>query len=268
MDENHAQSSTVVRGTIILGTSQSNPGPGGGSPLVPPWADDQPQSPLPSPQSSRFQPFRRSFGEFVKTGNQSALKSALGHYARKGTGGGDTAARRLGNTTKAGAALYSALTSGIGTGAGDLALDVGSLTGMPCEQAIDTITQALTPIGGDSDKIRIALKHALVEALDGINVFDPTSITDEVIVKTMIAYMTESIFLQVVQDAGRAWIKAETPIQQNIAENSLMELIKVEVDLHMAPMFSGNARTFTNNQIINLQRSVISAVWSEWESYS
>ncbi len=251
-----------------MGTSQSNPGPGGRSPLVPPWADDQPQDPLPSPQSSRFQPFRRSFGEFVKTGNPSALKSALGHYARKGTGGSDTAARRLGNTTKAGAALYSALTSGRGTGAGDLAFDVGSLTGMPCEQAIDTITQALTPIGGDSDKIRIALKHALVEALDGISVFDPTSITDEVIVNTMIAYMAESIFLQVVQDAGKAWIKAETPSQSIAAENSLMELIKVEVDLHMAPLFSENVRTFTNSQIINLQRSVISAVWSEWESYS
>lgn len=251
-----------------MGTSQSNPGSGGRSPLVPPWADDQPQTPLPSPQSSRFQPFRRSFGEFVKTGNQSTLKSALGHYARKGTGGGATAARRLGNTTKAGAALYSLLTSGRGIGAGNLALDMSSLTGIPCEQAIDTITQALTPIGGDSDKIRIALKHALVDALDGVSVFDPTSITDEVIVNTMIAYMAESIFLQVVQDAGKAWIKAETPSQSIAAENSLMELIKVEVNLHMAPLFLDNVRTLTQNQIIDLQRSVISAVWSDWEAYS
>lgn len=250
-----------------MGTSQSNPGPGGGSPLIPPWADDQPQDSSPNPQPQRFQPFRRSFGEFVKTGNQSALRSALGHYARKGTGGSNTAARRLGNTTKAGAALYGVLTSGRGTGNGDIALDVSSLIGIPCEQAIDTITQALTPIDGDSDKIRIALKHALVEALDGISVFDPAAITDEVIVNTMIAYMAESIFLQVVQDAGKAWIKAETPNQSITAENSLMELIKVEVDLHMAPLFSENMRKFTNSQIINLQRSVISAVWSEWESY-
>jgi hypothetical protein len=251
-----------------VGTSQSNPGPGGGSPLVPPWADDQPEDSLPLPQSSRFQPFRRSFGEFVKTGNQSSLKSALGNYARKSTGGSGTAARRLGNSTKAGAALYSALTSGTGTGAGGLAFNLGSLTGMPCEQAIDTITQALTPIDGDSDKIRIALKHALVKALDGVIVFDPTSITDEVIVNMMIAYMAESIFLQVVQDAGKSWIKAETPSQSIEAENSLIELIKVEVDMHMAPLFSGNVRTLTNSQIINLQREVIGAVWSEWESYS
>ncbi len=38
-----------------MGTSQSSKGPGGGSPLVPPWADDQPQQPLPSPQERRFE---------------------------------------------------------------------------------------------------------------------------------------------------------------------------------------------------------------------
>ena len=46
-----------------MGTSQSSKGPGGGSPLVPPWADDQPQQPLPSPQERRFAPFRESLGK-------------------------------------------------------------------------------------------------------------------------------------------------------------------------------------------------------------
>jgi hypothetical protein len=251
-----------------LGTSQSHPGLGGSSPLVPPWADDQPQKPLPSPDSARFQPFRRTFGKFVGTGNQSELKSALGHYARKGTGGRSTASRRLGNTTKAGAALYGALNGARGGATTrSIAFDIGALVGMPCELAIEKITQALTPIGGDTDKIRVAMGHALVEALDGITFFDSDAITDDVIVNTMIAYVAESIFLQVVQDAGKAWTKAETPIQQSVAENSLMELIKVEVDLHMNPMFAGNVRTLTNNQIISLQREVIEAVWSEWETY-
>jgi hypothetical protein len=173
----------------------------------------------------------------------------------------------LGNTTRAGAALYSALTGGGATATGEAAIDVGALSGMPCEVAIDRISQSLTPDGGDSDKIRSAINHALVEALDGIAVFDPNSMTDDIIINTMIAYVSESIFLQVVQDAGKAWIKAETPSQSIAAENSLRELIKVEVDLHMAPMFGENARTLTTNQITNLQRSVINAVWSEWETY-
>ncbi|MDZ7970569.1 MAG: Qat anti-phage system associated protein QatB [Nostoc sp. DedSLP03] len=250
-----------------MGTSQSHPGPGGKSSLVPPWADDQPQQPLPTPQSLRFKPFRQAFGNFVSTGNPSALKSALGHYARKSTGGRTTAARRLGNTVKAGAALYHTLTGGGSIADGDVAIDVGSLAGMPSEAAINSITQALTPSGGDSDKIRSAMNCALAEALDGVAIFDPNAITDDMIINTMIVYVSESIFLQVVQDAGQAWIKADTPSQAIAAENSLRELIKVEVDIHMAPMFSGNARSLTKSQIARIQRDVINAVWSEWEKY-
>jgi hypothetical protein len=250
-----------------VGTSQSNPGSGSRSPLVPPWADDQPQQPLAPPQPLRFKAFRQAFGDFVGTGNESALQSALGHYARKSTGGGDAAARRLGNTVKAGAGLYNFLTGGGGVAVGGLAINFGSLAGMSCEAAINSITQALTPSGGDSDKIRSAMNCALVEALDGVASFNPDTITDEVIVNTMIAYISESIFLQVVQDAGKAWIKADTPSKAIAAENSLRELIKVEVDIHMAPMFRENTRSLTTSQIVDIQRNVIKAVWSVWEKY-
>jgi hypothetical protein len=250
-----------------VGTSQSHPGPGGKSSLVPPWADDQPQQPLPIPQSLRFKPFRQAFGNFVSTGDPSKLKSALGHYARKSTGGRNTAARRLGNTVKAGAALYHTLTGGASVADGDVAIDVGSLAGMSCELAINSITQALTPSGGDSDKIRSAMNCALAEALDGVVIFDSNAITDDVIINTMIVYVSESIFLQVVQDAGQAWIKADTPSQAIVAENSLRELIKVEVDKHMAPMFRESIRSLTKSQIARIQRDVINAVWSEWETY-
>lgn len=66
-----------------MGTSQSSKGPGGGSPLVPPWADDQPQQPLPSPQERRFAPFRESLGNAVSNGNRADFRKAIGHYARK-----------------------------------------------------------------------------------------------------------------------------------------------------------------------------------------
>ena len=60
-----------------MGTSQSSPGAGGKSPLVPPWADDRPEQPLPNSPPQRFTKFRRDFGNFVETGNRSLLKSAL-----------------------------------------------------------------------------------------------------------------------------------------------------------------------------------------------
>jgi len=251
-----------------MGTSQSSPGPGGRSPLVPPWADDQPQQPVPASQPARFKPFRQSLGEFVKSGDRKELKSSLGYYARKATGGGGTASRRMGAVNKAGASLYGALTGGGSFGVpGEEVVSLSDLSGQPCEVAIAAITRALTPDGGDADKIRAAMNHALVEALDGVETFDPSCITDDVIVDTMIGYLAESIFLQIVMDGGRAWNKAETAHQELAAEEDLRELVRVVVDKHMSPRLAGKARAFTRQEMVELERQVIMDVWKEWEGY-
>lgn len=251
-----------------MGTSQSNPGPGGKSPLVPPWADDQPQRPLPPPQPARFKPFRQFLGSFVSGGGSNDLRRALGHYARKATAGSGNASRRMGSVTLGGGNLYGLL-RGDSTFVppGETPISLDQLAGQPCELAIATITQALSTDGGDADKIRVAMNHALVEALDGVDTFDPSFITDDVIVDTMIGYLSESIFLQIVLDAGKAWNKAETAVQALRAESDLREVVKVVVDKHMAPRLDGKARSFTQSEIIQLERQVITEVWLEWESY-
>ena len=163
-------------------------------------------------------------------------------------------------------ASFGAL-SGIPTVPGEPSIDLGSLAGLPCELAISAISQALTPEDGDSEKIRAAMNHALVEALDGVEIFDPECITDEVIVDTMIGYLAESIFLQMVMEAGKAWNKAETPAQAMRAETELRELIKVVVDKHMAPKVAGNVRSFTRVQMVQIERQAVLDVWKEWEAY-
>lgn len=248
-----------------MGTSQSSTGPGGGSPLLPPWADDMPQAPLPTPQSRRFGPFRQAMGGAVSGGNRDDFKKAIGHYARKASGGSATAARRMGGVTQAGARLFGALAGGADSQ--DSNIDLGSLAGLPSELAISVISQALTTEDGDSDKIRTAMNHALVEALDGVEVFDPQNITDDVIVDTMIGYLTESIFSQMTMDSGKAWNKAETHLQALHAETELRELIRVVVDKHMAPKLTGNIRSFDRWQIIHIERQVIIDAWREWEDY-
>jgi len=249
-----------------MGTSQSSTGPGSSSPLVPPWADDQPQQPQIEPEPARFKAFRESLGRFVASGDQSDLRSAVGHYARKASGGSGNAARRLGSVTQSGARLFGALT-GVPAGPGETTVDLGSLAGLPCELAISAITQAFTTEDGDSDKIRAAMNHALVEALDGVETFDPECITDGVIVDTMIGYLAESIFLQMVMDSDKAWNKADTPAQAIRAETDLRELIEVVVDKHMAPKLSGNIRTFTRQQMAQIERQAIVDAWKEWEAY-
>lgn len=232
-----------------MGTSQSNPGPGGNSPLVPPWADDEPQEPLPQPDPSRFRGFRRSVGKFIRSGDRGDLRSALRNYARTATGGGGVAARRMGGVTKAGASLYGTLSGASGDSVSGSPIDLNRLTGLSCDAAIDAITKALSTTDGDSDKIRVAMNHALVEALDGVTVFDPKQIDQDTVTEIMINYVAESIFLQVVTDAGTAWSKADTPIQAIEAENALRELIKVLVDRHMATKMNGNTRRFNTEEI-------------------
>jgi hypothetical protein len=172
----------------------------------------------------------------------------------------------MGSVTQAGGGLFGTL-SGVPAGLGETSVDLGSLAGLPCELAISSITQALTPEDGDSEKIRAAMNHALVEALDGVEIFDPNCITDDVIVDTMIGYLAESIFLQMVMDAGKAWNKADTAAQTMRAETDLRELIKVVVDKHMAPKIDGNVRSFTRQQIVQIERQAVVDSWKEWESY-
>lgn len=249
-----------------MGTSQSSRGPGGGSPLVPPWADDQPQQPQTTPQPARFMAFRQSLGRFVSGGDRNDLKSAVGHYARKSSGGAGSAARRMGSITQAGASLFGAL-AGVPAGSGDAGIDLSSLAGLPCELAISAITQALATEDGDSDKIRAAMNHALVEALDGVEIFDPQCITDDVIVDIMIGYLAESIFLQMVMDSDKAWNKADTTAQAIRAETELRELIKVVVDKHMATKLKGNVRNITRQKMAQIERQAIIDAWKEWEAY-
>lgn len=251
-----------------MGTSQSHPGPGGNSPLVPSWADDQPQQPLPLPQPARFKPFRQALGSFVSSGSSGDLRRALGHYARKATGGSQNASRRMGSVTRAGGNLYGLLRgNGAYTSAGEVPISLEQLTGQPYELAVSAITQALSTDGGDTDKIQVAMQHALVAALDGVDTFDPSCITDDVIIDTMIGYLSESVFLQIVTDSGKAWNKAGTATQALQAESDLREVVRVLVDKYMAPRLNGKARSFTRSEIIQLEREVITEVWREWETY-
>lgn len=250
-----------------MGTSQSTPGPGGNSPLVPPWADGAPKAPPPEPQ--RFKPFRTKMGQFLKSGNTSDLRGSLKHYAGKGSGGGGTASARMGSITGAGSSLFAALSGSDGTAtkSDQSPINIGDYAGQPCDVFIEEVTLALSSGDGDSEKIQSAMNHALVEALDGVEVFDPSVITDDVIVDTMLAYLSESIFLQVVMDAGKAWTKSETQQQNQKAETALRQLIRAEVDNKMAPKVATGVKSMSSNTMLDIQQSVITEVWQEWESY-
>ncbi|HDU8546453.1 TPA: hypothetical protein RG671_000915 [Morganella morganii] len=247
-----------------MGTSQSSRGPKNGNPLVPPWADQTKNG-----KNENLSGFRTLFGRFAKNRDNSSLKSALGRYSRQVTGGSDSANERLSNIVSAGGGLFELLNNGIINDLNNNPLiDLTSLTGLSCEDAIARISQALSDGSEDADKIQTAMNDALVEALDGKNTFDPQDITDDVLIETMICYLADSIFIQVTMDAGKAWNNAQSVKELQDAENDLHEYISAVVDNHMEPKISKNIKSFLKRDIINIQREIITEVWNEWKGYS
>jgi hypothetical protein len=109
-----------------MGTSSSNRGMQGNTPLVPTWADEdgQPSSaalnaeagsaPAQAPVNAsptRFQAPRTNFSRFVSSSgtNRSALRRAVAGYVAGSVGGAANAARKMGAARKGAHALFSLL---------------------------------------------------------------------------------------------------------------------------------------------------------------
>lgn len=263
-----------------MGTSQSSIGPSGKSPIIPPWADPQildpsdgeqssPQMAQPVYEPARFKGFRQSVGGYSSNNGSKDLKNALKNYATKSTGGKQYAPARSTGATKAGANLFGALLGAISVTSSSpntATINLSNYTGLPCELAISQISEALTPQDGDSSIIRASMNHALVEALSGIKTFDTNSITDEVITNTMVAYMTEHLFLKIVQDAGKAWQKYDDPMQAVKVEQELRMLIKVSVDLTLSPKLD-NLSQISVADMQDIENAALKEVWDIWSKY-
>lgn len=246
-----------------MGTSQSSVGPNGRSPLLPSWVDDsQATTQMPDPQ--RLKELRQAIGRAVRGGGCDDVHKALGHYARKASGGKHTAVQKLGKITQAGSDLFGIFS---GSQQQQYSVNLHSLNGQPCDQVINQITELLAGHHGDSDKIRSAMNIALSEALEGMTTFDENSITTKVIGRMMVCYLTESIFLQIAHDAGKAWKKGDDPVQIARAENDLRQLIREVVDIKLAPKFTDDVCQLTIEQMQEIQNQAILEIWEVWEEY-
>ena len=246
-----------------MGTSQSSVGPNGRSPLLPSWVDDS-QTSLQTPDPQRLKGLRQAIGRAVRSGGRDDVRKALGHYARKASGGKHIAVQKLGKITQAGSGLFGIFS---GSQQQQYSVNLHSLNGQPCDEAINQITELLAGHHGDSDKIRSAMNIALSEALEGMTTFDENSVTIEVIGKMMICYLTESIFLQIAHDAGKAWKKGDNPVQIAEVENALRQLIREVVDITLAPKFTDDICQLTTEQMQEIQNQAILEIWAEWEDY-
>jgi len=249
-----------------MGTSTSSRGPGGKSPLVPPWADTDGQGPGPDPAPHRFKGFRTSLGWFVAGGNQDDLRSALGRYAKTATGGRTVGPRRFGSMARAGGALFDTMAA-FRDRRNAAGLDLATLNGRDTDAVIEAIVRVLVTADGDAERVRVAMNEALSECLKGLDEFDFAHITDDMIADMMLTYVAHCIFEQIMLDSRDAFVKTAESGRLEQAEKDLRALVRAATDKHMGPMLSGNVRTLTGLQIEGIQLRAIQEIWAEWEMF-
>lgn len=279
-----------------MGTSASSTGPNNKSPLLPPWAEQggsvevgsdngsevsvppqevdngkvQEQIPgsvpnIPSP--NRLTGARRAFGDYAKSGGDSSnLKGSLKRYSRS-SGGGSGVSRRLASGITAGSGLLGMM-QGDSVRYNDRTLSLSELNGLTTDQAIDRISDHLTPDNGDSESVRLAIDFALAEVLPDEEKFDESMFTDDVVTEAISCYLTDLIFQDVVDGMGKAWFHAEHPSKHHKMEEELRDLIKVITQSKVEKITSDNGGHLSQANITKIQIDAISQTIDEWESFN
>ncbi|OYR15171.1 hypothetical protein [Brucella thiophenivorans] len=250
-----------------MGTSASSRGTNGAQPLVPSWADDQPNVKLPIPEHQRFRAFRTTFGKAVANGgDKSDIKKALGHYARTATGGNSVGPRRFGNIYTAGGSLYSALQSLAGSGSlPDFSSN--NFVGKPLDQLSQALGELLSGDTPDADRINVAVQEAVANVLDIENDFDPAQLTGDAINAILSEFLALSVFQSIVEEVGGAWDRSDDVKKTADCESNLLDLIRAIVDTTLHNKFKAGSHPYSQDSIKKFMRETVKSVWTEWESY-
>lgn len=170
-----------------MGTSTSNRGQNGKTPLVPSWLIDdenngtkpdteitgdniQQQDDTQSYDSKRFTSPRSDFTRYINSGGNKTgrLHKAISSYVRKSAGGSKNATMRLGSARKSTAKLVSIMSGFAGGNISATAyrFNLGDIIGKPAKEVFLRIIDFVCPDGGRTDE-GIA-RSAYIEALSSI----------------------------------------------------------------------------------------------------
>ncbi|MFX9912049.1 hypothetical protein ABTP43_19760, partial [Acinetobacter baumannii] len=89
----------------------------------------------------------------------------------------------------------------IQAGKDHLNLKIADLNGQPIDIVIDQIIENLLVVDGDSERIRASLNQSLAECLDGMDDFDFTQISSDMIIDLMLNYTEQYLFQQIILDS-------------------------------------------------------------------
>ena len=221
-----------------MGTSSSYGGPGGGTPLVPSWVDDDgvalpataPVSggdveapsqseppdaasasditvPQPPPPRGRFAGPRANLTRFAGSGgtDRRSLGRAISGYVSSASGGAAVAARRMGASRRAGAGLLGFLSDAQARGvpAALRNLNLAALAGGTVEEIFIGLADFVCPVGGTVDDgiAREAFIETIAQlAAEGIT--DLAALNVDQIQTVFEIYATHAIEARLCNDIG------------------------------------------------------------------
>lgn len=289
-----------------MGTSQSNPGPGGGVPMVPPWADDPPSENEPTPEpdteetppadgsedengnkpnqpdprlppiepapARRFAGSSRNLGDYARSGDRSALERGVGQYVSKGYGGAGTATRRLGSTASTAGALGSALSqlSGDTPPQEGNSLDPTLLAGKSADEVMDAVVEAARPVDGtqDAEASRASIRDAMAEMLTNHPDADLFELTDSQREEIIENYAANDVFRRFELDIGKT-IRDKAP--SVAAGLSRLGQARGYIKQTVAAAFRGlreSNKSFSERSIASVVRTAIRDAFQVFEEYA
>lgn len=165
-----------------MGTSTSNNGQKGNTPLVPSWLNggNVKQSGLEKENSKRFRAPRNNFTRFVNSGgkNTEKLRIATSSYIQQSLGGSENATMRIGAGRDSVANLISVFNGFITQGISDTqhSFSLGDIVGKDALDALIHLMNFVCPDGGKVDE-GIA-RNAYIEAINYLSYLENKKIED------------------------------------------------------------------------------------------
>lgn len=185
-----------------MGTSTSNHGQKGNTPLVPSWLDeDDGQLPvIPQPAvPGRFTTPRGNFTRYVNSGGRSNsnLHRAASDYVRHSLGGSENATKRLGSARSSTARMVSLFNSFANRGVAETSqtYGLGDIIGKEASDVFLRIMDFVCPDGGSTDE-GIA-RSSFIEALASMSDWENKPI--EVLTPQEFLVFTETFMSNVIE---------------------------------------------------------------------
>ena len=229
--------------------------------------DDPPQV---APHA-RFGPARRSLGRFARDGEFTNLRSALGHYVRRGYGGASTATQRMGGTVSAAGALYAALSSATEGRRGEESsqFDFLDFSDKSTDEMLDVLVEVVRPIDGtlDAEATRAALRDALSDLLNRFPDADLTALSDEQRIFTVERYVALDVYNFFRLDMGKTLQDKAPSLREGLSRLK-------EVKDYITETISANFRAIKNlgeqltrSGIANLAHQALQQSFEVFEGY-